>query len=461
MKDDVARLRSIRSEIAGWYVNAGSLPYAQWKEKNDELTSEKEAVERKLAQAFKGDYASDEVKSASISDISKRLRDDEVFVDFYLYDLSNEKGEPDSHYAAIITSKSSAAPVFIDLGSAATINQALQTWQRNLKDASAARSSTQALVALLWKPLSVHFPAEANRIWICTDGQLSRFPWQLFPAESGSPGKFLIAQIDSARELFSLRGETAEPPPAPAKPIMLLAGAIDFDAKEQEAGKAADDGLARQPFRLPPLPGTLDELAAIKTIAAKQNISTIELTESKASKDALIADLPEAMYVHLATHGFFFNQAIMEKMGGGGGNLASRNPLIESGIALAGANWKNTKSNESPGLLTAEELIGLDLKDCKLMTLSACDTGRGEEIAGQGVMGLRASIMASGVKTILMSLWKVPDEATMALMEEFYRGLLQDKLSPAMALNRAQQETAKSYPPPLLWSAWILVGEGW
>src|SRR5205085_2348976 len=90
-----------------------------------------------------------------------------------------------------------------------------------------------------------------------------------------------------------------------------------------------------------------------------------------------------------------------------------RNPLVESGIALA--------PGPSGRFLTAEELVGVDLQRCKLMTLSACETGLGEEITGQGVMGLRAAIMAAGAKTILMSLWKVPDAPTLKIMDLFYK----------------------------------------
>src|SRR5579885_3255622 len=115
--------------------------------------------------------------------------------------------------------------------------------------------------------------------------------------------------------------------------------------------------------------------------------------------------------------------------------------------------------------LTAEEMVGLDLGRAELMTLSACETGLGEQATGQGVLGLRASIMAAGARSIVMSLWKVPDESTLKLMQEFYTNLWVKKLPRIEALKKAQEavrnEPYERFASPIYWAAWVLVGKGW
>jgi hypothetical protein len=210
-------------------------------------------------------------------------------------------------------------------------------------------------------------------------------------------------------------------------------------------------------------------------LAQKQGINTTLRTGSEATKLSVGSHLTAAVYAHVATHGFFFqadnvpirarrNVSGMspEPMSQFGG---ARNPLVESGIALAGANVRDPTTQESKGLLTAEELVGFDLSRTELLTLSACDTGRGQRVTGQGVMGLQASVMAAGARSLLMSLWKVPDEPTAKLMEAFYSNLWVKKLSKAEALTKAQQavrdDSSGRFKNPRNWAAWVLVGEGW
>jgi CHAT domain-containing protein len=139
--------------------------------------------------------------------------------------------------------------------------------------------------------------------------------------------------------------------------------------------------------------------------------------------------------------------------------------LVESGLAVSGANVRDPSARANLGYITAEELVGLNLDKCRMMTLSACETGRGQEVTGQGVLGLRAAIMSCGVRSILMSVWKVNDESTTKLMNEFYNNLWVKRLSKAEALRQAQlamkNDPVPSLRTPVNWGAWVLVGEGW
>ena len=112
-----------------------------------------------------------------------------------------------------------------------------------------------------------------------------------------------------------------------------------------------------------------------------------------------------------------------------------------------------------PGMITAEELATLDLSRCELAVLSACDTNVGIRRAGQGILSLQAALHAVGAQTAVTSLWRVPDDWTGMLMEEFYRNLWQRGMSKAQALWEAKVELRKRNAPVSAWAGWVLTGE--
>jgi CHAT domain-containing protein len=137
------------------------------------------------------------------------------------------------------------------------------------------------------------------------------------------------------------------------------------------------------------------------------------------------------------------------------------NPLLRCGLALAGANtWLQggtPPDDAEDGLLTAEDVSGLDLLATELVVLSACDTGLGEVRTGEGVFGLQRAFTLAGAKTLVMSLWSVPDEQTRELMEDFYRRILTGQPR-ADALRDAQFAVRQKYPDPFYWGAFICQG---
>jgi CHAT domain-containing protein len=182
--------------------------------------------------------------------------------------------------------------------------------------------------------------------------------------------------------------------------------------------------------------------------------------------------------LHIATHGFFLpNQVraprqerpgteLSSEMGSSGlGRLSSQgleNPLLRSGLALAGANtWlarRPLPEEAEDGILTALDVSGLDLSSTELVVLSACETGLGDIHVGEGVFGLRRAFALAGAKTLVMSLWNVPDWHTQTLMEEFYRRILEGKPR-AAALREAQLAMQSKAPDPYYWGAFICQGE--
>ena len=192
----------------------------------------------------------------------------------------------------------------------------------------------------------------------------------------------------------------------------------------------------------------------------------LELRGLDASEASLSAKLPQAQFVHLATHGFFDQSADVYQVdlrqlavtGGESENFglessasaANRNPMLMTGLVLAGANIPPAKDAlglpiGEDGILTAEEIVGLDLSENELITLSACETGLGEIAFGEGVLGLQRVLHEAGARTVIASLWKVEDAATEVLMTEFYRNLWDRNLGKLESLRQSQLRMIRYY----------------
>ena len=397
------------------------------------------------------------VERFEISALKDRLSASAGFIDIYRFGAIVP-----SRYGAILSSSGGTAN-FVDLGPTASIDSLIVAWREEVVAGRDAEAAWRRLAEAVWSPVARVLGSDVERVWVSPDGMLARVPWSLLAEGERTTGHLWLSQVDSARELAALLA-AEHPSEQKEEQTALLVGAVDFDA-----GAGTNEAVWSA------LPGTAAEIESLIALAGDSKIAATVLTGSAATKEAFIERLSEADVVHLATHGFFFTESseAYESRGGkakdgptsAAGTGATRNPLVESGIALAGANVRDSVTLAPRGLLTAEELVGLDLPRTELVVLSACETGRGEEITGQGVMGLRASVMAAGARSMLMSLWKVPDESTALLMEEFYRGLWLRGLTKAEALRRAQAAVREhpngEYRAPLHWAAWVLAGEAW
>jgi CHAT domain-containing protein/tetratricopeptide (TPR) repeat protein len=374
------------------------------------------------------------------------LQADEVLVDVYRYDAYRSPVLAEGRYAAFVVTRA-APPVRVELGSAAAVDSLLAAWRDATVSGDPAPAAFAPLLQAVWLPVAAALPAGVRRVWISPDAQLARLPWPALA--QGMPGTegLLISLVDAPRQLR--RPESVFSRRAPGSSLLLV-GDVDFGPGTR--------------FR--PLRGTRAEIDSLTRLAPRAGLPVTVRRSGGATVSQLRDDLQRALYVHIGTHGYFVGEDPA-----GPGMTRSRAPLLprtldggerqdlllSSGLALAGANggWQ--------GLVSAEELLGLDLRGVKLVVLSACDAGRGQELTGQGVMGLRASLLAAGADAVLMSLWKVPDESAVMLMQEFYTRLWTDGLSPAAALQAAQAKVRddRRFGAPVHWAGWVLAGRGW
>ena len=274
-----------------------------------------------------------------------------------------------------------------------------------------------------------------------------------------------IISLPSASTLAVLRKEMRDRKPA-EKTVAILADPVfesDDDRVRQAMKRAAsappnsqsgtksrelplgmeraatESGLKGAELKIPRLPATRDE--------ARQILSLVPPEQSKGSFDfdasrqtATSGDLSHYRYVHFATHGF----------------LDSLHPEL-SGIVLS---MVDEKGNPQDGFLRAHEVFNLKLP-AELIVLSACQTGLGKEVRGEGLVSLMRGFMYAGAPRVVVSLWSVNDEATAELMARFYGGMLRDKLRPSAALRAAQVSLMKerAWKSPFYWAAFTIQGE--
>lgn len=165
--------------------------------------------------------------------------------------------------------------------------------------------------------------------------------------------------------------------------------------------------------------------------------------------------------LHIATHGYFFaplKEGRKVPSNARGRIMSATNPLLRSGLAFTGANysWKLGKNipDLEDGILTAYEIANQNLTNTNLVVLSACETGLGDVVNGEGVFGLQRAFKMAGVKNMLISLWKVPDQQTQELMTTFYQYYLQSQ-DASQALYQAQLQMSEQYRP-FYWAGFIL-----
>jgi CHAT domain-containing protein len=224
-------------------------------------------------------------------------------------------------------------------------------------------------------------------------------------------------------------------------------------------------------LKFDPLPGAEKEGQLIQKTVESQGKPTVIHSKADAQEKTLreMEQPPEVL--HIATHGFFLKaddtlrKRLLKLQRSSDFQFPppGDNPLLRAGLAFAGINSNATVlgdiDTDNDGVLTALEVLGLDLTGTKLAILSACETGLGEIHEGEGVYGLRRAFQEAGVQSVVSSLWEVSDAGTQTLMAALYKRLLAGK-TPHDALREAQLEMLRNsqWSMPYIWSAFFMVG---
>jgi CHAT domain-containing protein len=255
--------------------------------------------------------------------------------------------------------------------------------------------------------------------------------------------------LPSASVLAVLRGELAARKPA-AKTVAVLADPVfsadDARVKTGNRTPGAEEAPADLARAINDVRGELsrllltrDEAEAILSVAPRN--SSLGALDFRANRATATSDeLSNYRILHIATHGL----------------LNSQHPEL-SGLVLS---LVDDRGQAQDGFLRLHEVFNLRLR-AELVVLSACQTGLGKAVKGEGLVGLTRGFMYAGAARVVASLWQVDDAATAELMKRFYRRMLQDGMRPAAALRAAQVELSKrpQWQLPYYWGAFVLQGE--
>jgi CHAT domain-containing protein/Tfp pilus assembly protein PilF len=407
-----------------------------------------------------------QTQPVTISAVQAALPAGSALVEFAVYtplEPQTQKRQPPRYVAYLLAA--SGAPSWVDLGEAMLIDQAVEDWRRALRDPS--RRDVKRLARIvdekIMRPVRavlVQMPGLTRHVLIAPDGQLNLIP---FAAMVNRRNQYLIERYDlsyltSGRDL--LRLQTIAPSHnAP----MVMGNPVFGRIAPTEEGASSPAQIDEGQVFFQPLPGTEEEALAIKALLPKAEVLLREQATEAALKQVRSPSL-----LHIATHGFFFDtqDPTMPELRGVPADTrrlirwTSRleNPLLRSGLALAGVN--QTRDGSDDGILTALEAAGLDLWGTKLVVLSACDTGVGEVKNGEGVQGLRRALVLAGSESQVISLWPVLDRTTKELMIPYYKALQQGR-GRSQGLRDVQLQLLRrgKRRHPFYWAAFIQSGE--
>ena len=384
--------------------------------------------------------------SPSVTEIQAALPPATTLVEFTRYRPVNPTGPiqqryGDDHYAAYILQPNGTIQG-IDLGPAATIDAAVQTLSQSLASSNTPlgqlKAEAQDLEKLVMAPVR-ELLGDTTTVFISPAGALNLIPFEALVDESGDylVESYQFRYLTSGRDLLRL-----ENTPASNNPAVLVGNPI-YGRPGEVVAQADTRAIDFDSRIFPALPGTQAE---VDLIAPK--LPRAEVYTKTNATEALLKQQSQPSILHIATHGFFEPTA------------ETLNPLLQSGLILAGAAAEGQSGPDQDGILTALEVTGMNLSGTQLVVLSACETGLGELAAGEGVYGLRRAFVLAGSHSQVISLWKVDDIATQELMVDYY-----DRLISGTPRDASLRETqlaflnSDEYSHPYYWAAFIGSGD--
>ena len=440
-----------------------------------EAVRARDNAERKLAEAVaKLPGAQEAIGTTGPHAIAASLPEGWTGISFLRYkrqDFHEKKEEildvTPSYLALIVESDGTVDS--IDLGPAEAIDSAADQWYNRLRENPAtgqvARdlyTTGQSLRKLLWDPLRKKI-GDSDKIVLAPDSMLATIPFEAFPDDGGVlADQCLFVYTDSLASL-TIPGEA----PGVGSLGLVAMGGVDYDAEPRLFTMDRDDGdpgprlfatfpgIRSSPRgndgpNADPLPGSGAEVETIAALYSEVHGEKSAIVRGpEASKETLIALAPSALYLHVATHGYFSSEKVLSAGGSHSDVVGSDTdewqdrvtglaPSLLCGLKFAGCNLSRKDSNDR-GVITAEEIQWLDLSGCQLAVLSACETNLGMVRAGLGIMSLQRALRVAGARGTITSLWKVDDQASRLFFSRFYSILWKENLHPAAALRKTRQ----------------------
>lgn len=468
--------------------------FDQFRDSLEHLMTRRDSLEAELSRqcaVFDNRVASSRF---DLSDLAAALPEKAVLWEYlkfepYVFSMSGniERRDGPARYVAFVLGKHRGLAL-VDLGPAEPIDSLIDTVRQMIYADAADLYSPRAaeaeedfkmvsagLYRTLFEPL-VSQSSTDEIICVSPDGQLNLLPLEILPQSDGSYviEKYRICYLSSGQDLIRSQRNANE-----TDGVLILADP-DYEAGLNDSGTDTVPGshpmktaLFNPPVRRAGLDCISNGFTRLRSgIAEAESVARLfkaagfsgiqKLIGVDASEERVKRRSTPPHTLHLATHGFFCDNDHATDAS----NLV--NPLLQCGLALAGGNRQVEHKDVDwmagdDGILTAFEISGLNLFGTKLVMLSACESGLGRIVKGEGVFGLRRAFQVAGAESIVSSLWKVPDRVSSDLVSGFYERWLggtamMDALrqSSLRLLDRSRDQRGHAHP--LLWAGFVITG---
>jgi CHAT domain-containing protein/tetratricopeptide (TPR) repeat protein len=491
-----ARLAGARLRLAGLYVQSRrSGDERAFAGKVEQARVEREQAERELA-GLSNAGRTTEASRSDFQALRRALAPDVLLVRFCLagrpYSGPAARSHPldlESCYYACVARGADAEPRIIELGPREEIDGLVARLRQAIRNGAASPEFAHVsrdLRRRIWDPFAKDL-AGARLVLLVPEAALHLVPFEALSTDSG---EFLV----ESGPLLHVLGSEADlggvsSPDSPGHGGLLALGDPDFAAAPRAPRATAGDLLALRHApsgpslsSWPALPHTREEIAAVVAswkAGPFADEGSAMLAGESASERELRRRAPGRRVIHLATHGYYEDAPARDRDDAMRGvapvgaiaavelprSRADRLPFLRSGLVLAGASAGGAAPGDDDGILTTEEVLGLDLSGVEWVVLSACDTGLGEIRSGEGVLGLRRAFRMAGARTVIASLWPVEDRWAREWMEALYRARFVDRRSTAEAVRAASLAVLSKLraegeePLPRRWASFVAVGD--
>jgi len=482
-------LQSVQYEVSSLFVSGpGKVPTDIYRMRLDSLRSLVGDLETRLARASSSYRSNRSREAVSYNRLVKRLPENSTLVEYFVYDYFVPAADStESRYAVALLSRTEP-PQMMDLAPASEINSLIDSYRRHMLQMATLKHDPgvfemedylevcRPLREAVWEPLEEYLAGEGFLI-IAPDGGLNMVSFAGLMSDDGMYliEDYTIHYVSSGRDLLRMSDKS------PMVEGLFAMGDPDYNASELASGgdSVDQDQLVRtlrtgysdlRERDAKNLPGTRVE---VENLISSWNTTSDEPVTAVFGQDAtegvFKGSSPGNRVIYLATHGFYsesaFDPDIPSSDLGEIANYAVENPLLASGLLLAGANRTDGElvaAGLEDGVVTAYEVSSMNLIGTELVVLSACETGLGRVESGEGVYGLRRAFQMAGASAVISALWPIPDEATADMMSTLIfggDGSLAERMR-AIQIDRIQnlRNSGKS-DHPFSWGAFIATGD--
>lgn len=420
-------------------------------------------LEKQLSQLSSEFSKSQDETVVSWKEIKAQLQPNEVAVEIVRFRHFENSFTDSVVYAALVLSPKEPRPIFIPIEQGNNLETKYMRYYRacveyKVEDNKSYDHYWRAIDQVLEK---------GNKIYLSGDGAYNQINLEAVLADNGQYvlDNSDIALVTNTKEIYTQRnGKTSkgeilkDVEPMPANNNIVLFGNPAFykDLAEEELMSYNDRDIIQ-------LKGTQEEVLQLDSLLRKSTNLKPKVNLNWKATETVMKSVENPDILHIATHGYFFpdtKQSNDSELARARGNTSA---LLRSGILLAHAgdlmaSGNIYEFNKAPGILTAYEATSLRLDNTDLVVLSACETARGDVKVGEGVYGLQRSFLLAGADAIIMSLFKVNDQATQQFMIYFYTNWKVKGMEKRKAFSEAKKQLREEFPEPIYWSPFIMVG---